>query len=92
MNIVLMEPLSVSEEKLKSVAQALNDGHLAAYGTDVFETEPPIPENHPLFSAKNVVATPHVAFATAESLNRRAEIAFSNVTKWLEGTVQNRML
>ena len=76
----------------QAVADALNSGRLAALGTDVFETEPPVAENHPFFSAKNVVATPHVAFATKESLNRRAEIAFDNITKWLSGTVQNRML
>ena len=76
----------------QAVADALNNGHLAALGTDVFETEPPVAENHPFFSAKNVVATPHVAFATMESLERRAEIAFDNVTKWLGGTIQNQML
>lgn len=76
----------------QAVADALNSGHLAAFGTDVFETEPPVAENHPFFSAKNVVATPHVAFATVESLERRADMAFDNVAKWLDGTVQNRML
>ena len=76
----------------QAVADALNGGHLAAFGTDVFETEPPVAEDHPFFSAKNVVATPHVAFATVESLERRADMAFDNVTKWLDGTVQNRML
>lgn len=76
----------------QAIADALNSGHLAALGTDVFEVEPPVDENHPFFSAKNVVATPHVAFATLESLGRRADIAFENVTKWLSGTVQNRML
>lgn len=76
----------------QAVADALNSGHLAAFGTDVFETEPPVAEDHPFFSAKNVVATPHVAFATVESLERRADMAFDNVAKWLDGTVQNRML
>lgn len=76
----------------QAVADALNSGHLGALGTDVFEVEPPVPEDHPFFGAKNVVATPHVAFATAESLDRRAEITFDNVVKWLEGTLQNQML
>ena len=65
----------------QAVADALNSGHRAAFGTDVFETEPPVAENHPFFSAKNVVATTHVAFATVESLERRADMAFDNVTK-----------
>lgn len=76
----------------QAVADALNSGHLAALGTDVFEMEPPVPQDHPFFGAKNVVATPHVAFATQESLNRRAGITFDNVVKWLEGTLQNQML
>lgn len=76
----------------QAVADALNSGHLAALGTDVFEVEPPVAEDHPFFTAKNVVATPHVAFATLESLNRRAEITFDNVVKWLEGSLQNQML
>ena len=76
----------------QAVADALNSGHLAALGTDVFEVEPPVAEDHPFFTAKNVVATPHVAFATLESLNRRAEITFDNVVKWLGGTLQNQML
>lgn len=76
----------------QAVADALNRGHLGALGTDVFELEPPVPQDHPFFGAKHVVATPHVAFATQESLQRRAEITFDNVVKWLEGTLQNQML
>lgn len=76
----------------QAVADALKAGHLAALGTDVFETEPPVPEDHPFFGAPNVVATPHVAFATIESLERRAAITFDNVVKWMAGTLQNQML
>lgn len=75
-----------------AVAAALHDGRLAALGTDVFEGEPPVAEDHPLLTAPHVVATPHVAFATVESIDRRAEITFDNVEKWLQGTLQNRML
>lgn len=71
----------------EAVAEALKSGHLAALGTDVFSTEPPIPQDHPYFTAPNVVATPHVAFATYESLRRRAEITFQNVTSWLDGQI-----
>ena len=82
-------------EKLKeraAVAEALKSGRLAALGTDVFEVEPPVAEDHPFFGAPNVVATPHVAFATVESIDRRAVITFDNVEKWLAGTLQNKML
>lgn len=76
----------------EAVAAALKTGHLSAFGTDVFETEPPVPEDHPFFGAPNVVAPPHVAFATIESLDRRAEIAFENVLRWMAGTIVNQML
>lgn len=72
-----------------ALARALNDGRLAGAGIDVFEMEPPIPTDHPLVNAKNVVLTPHVAFATKESMLRRAEITFNNVTAWMNGKPQN---
>jgi len=75
-----------------ALAEALKSGKLGAVGTDVFETEPPLPSDHPFLGAPRTVLTPHVAFATIESLERRAEITFDNVTKWFEGTLQNQML
>lgn len=74
-----------------ALADALNNGRLAGAGIDVFETEPPIAKDHPLLTAKNVIATPHVAFATKEALEKRAIIVFDNVDKWLKGTPQNVM-
>lgn len=73
----------------KALADALNIGKLAGAGIDVFESEPPIAKNHPLCSAKNTVLTPHVAFASREALEVRAEIVFANIEKWLAGAPQN---
>lgn len=70
-------------------AEALRNGRLAGAGIDVFETEPPIPADHPLLTAPNTIATPHVAFATEESMQKRAEIAMDNVRLWLDGRPQN---
>lgn len=75
-----------------AAAAALNEGRIAALGADVFEAEPPLPESHALLHAAHVVATPHIAFATEESLHNRAKITFDNVYAWLSGTIQNRML
>lgn len=72
-----------------ALAEALNAGELAGAGIDVFEGEPPIAENHPLCSAKNTVLTPHVAFASREALETRADIVFANIEKWLAGAPQN---
>ena len=55
----------------------------------MFEAEPPISETHPLLTAKHVIATPHVAFATKEALEKRAVIVFDNITGWLSDKPQN---
>lgn len=75
----------------EALADALNNGKLAGAGIDVFEMEPPIPKTHPLLTAKNLIATPHVAFATKEALEKRAVIVFDNITKWVKGAPQNVM-
>lgn len=72
-----------------ALAEALNAGKLAGAGIDVFEGEPPIAKEHPLCSAKNTVLTPHVAFASREALETRADIVFANIEKWLAGAPQN---
>lgn len=74
-----------------ALAAALKEGRIAGAAVDVFETEPPIAKDHPLLLAPNLVATPHVAFATKEALYKRAIIVFDNIVKYLEGTPQNVM-
>ncbi|MGI5970787.1 MAG: 2-hydroxyacid dehydrogenase [Oscillospiraceae bacterium] len=76
----------------EAAARALNEGRLGALGTDVFDTEPPLLPDHVLLNAKNVVATPHVGFATEESISRRAKITFDNVYSWLDGKLINQAL
>lgn len=73
----------------EALADALNNGQIAGAAVDVFETEPPIPLDHPLLHAKNLIASPHVAFATKEALEKRAVIVFDNITKWSDGKPQN---
>lgn len=73
----------------RALADALNEGRLAGAGIDVFEIEPPIAEKHPLCHAKNTVLTPHVAFASKEALEARADIVFANLWKYFEGEPQN---
>lgn len=71
------------------LADALNEGRLAGAGIDVFEIEPPIAEEHPLCHAKNTVLTPHIAFASKEALEARADIVFANLWKYFAGEPQN---
>ena len=76
----------------KALAEALNSGYLAGAGIDVFENEPPIDTSHPLLNCKNTIVTPHIAFASAESMKLRAQIVFENLKKWMEGDQINKIL
>ncbi|MCK8825375.1 2-hydroxyacid dehydrogenase [Fuchsiella alkaliacetigena] len=76
----------------EALAQALETGEIAGAGIDVFEMEPPIPEDHPLLNAPNTVVTPHVAYATEESFQKRARIVFNNIEAWLADEPQNLMI
>ena len=68
-----------------ALADALHAGRLAGAGIDVFETEPPIDSQHPLLTAPHVLATPHAAFATAQSMEKRAVLVCENLRAWLDG-------
>lgn len=74
-----------------ALAEALEEGRIAGACIDVFEKEPPVEKNHPLFSAPNAIVTPHVAFATKEALVKRAVIVFDNVAAYLDGAPKNKM-
>lgn len=76
----------------QALADALNSGYLGGAGIDVFEAEPPLATDHPLLHAKNTIVTPHVAFASAESMKARCEIVFENIRKWLDGKQENVIL
>ena len=69
---------------MDALAKALWSGLIKA-GIDVYEKDPPLPENHPLIGAPNLVCTPHVGFDTKESIGRRADMAFENITAWEAG-------
>lgn len=73
----------------RALADALNEDRIAGAAIDVFDMEPPIPEDYPLLNAKNTLLTPHVAFLTKEAMIRRAETEFANVLAYLDGKPQN---
>ncbi len=73
----------------QALAQALKDGVIAGAAVDVFETEPPVPADHVLFGAPNLIATPHVAFASHQAFEKRAVIVCENIKRWIDGEPQN---
>lgn len=72
-----------------ALANALKNGDIAGAGIDVFETEPPILKSHPLFDVPNIITTPHIAFATKQAFEKRADIVAKNIKQWLCGNPQN---
>ena len=74
------------------LAAALNDGVIAGAGIDVFDIEPPLAADEPLLATPNTLVTPHVAFATHESMTLRAEIVFDNLRAWMDGQQKNVIL
>ena len=73
----------------QDLADALNDGVIAGAAVDVFDKEPPLPADEPLLTAKNTLLTPHIAFASHESMTLRAKIVFDNLRAFLNGSPVN---
>ena len=73
----------------EALAEALKKGEIAGAGIDVFDMEPPLPEDYPLLSASHTVLTPHVGFDTEEAMERRASIVADNLRSFVEGKQKN---
>ena len=74
------------------LARALKEGLIAGAGIDVFTKEPPLDPDTQLLHAPNTLLTPHIAFATKESMTERARIVFDNLCAWLDGRQENVIL
>ncbi|PYI06823.1 hypothetical protein BO78DRAFT_367860 [Aspergillus sclerotiicarbonarius CBS 121057] len=80
----------VDEEAL---VRALQENRITGAATDVFAKEPAGPENSPLLAEGtedlNLVLTPHLAWATQQTLVNYERLLKETVEKWLVGEFMN---
>jgi D-3-phosphoglycerate dehydrogenase / 2-oxoglutarate reductase len=68
----------------RALAEALNEGRIGGAGLDVFEIEPPAPDN-PILRARNVVLSPHTTGNTVEATRLLAVASADIILRVLDG-------
>lgn len=73
-----------------ALADALNSGKLSGAAVDVLKQEP-MAENCPLRNAKNIIITPHTAWAPVATRKRLVGIVADNIKAFVEGNPKNNV-
>ncbi len=74
----------------QDLADALNNGKVAAAAVDVVSTEP-IQGNNPLLTAKNCIITPHIAWASVDARKRIMHTTAENIKSFIDGNPKNQV-
>lgn len=74
-----------------ALAQALNEGRVAGAALDVLTEEPMSPDT-PLRGARNLLLTPHIAWAPVETRRRLFDTVYDNLAAWMDGCPQNTVV
>lgn len=75
-------PIVVEED----LAKALKNGIISGAAIDVMQKEPPSHDN-PLLNAPNLIITPHIAWASNESLEKLLTGIENNISMFLDNTL-----
>ena len=68
----------------QALFEAINDGHIAGAGLDVFVDEP-TPADNPLFSLDQVLVSPHVGGFSEEARQRSSYRSARNILDLFDG-------
>ena len=77
-----------------AVKEAIKNKRIAGFGCDVYSTEP-FKDTHPyheIMDYKNVILTPHAAWAAYEARERCINIIMQNISSYLAGEKLNRVV
>ncbi len=67
-----------------ALVHALDSGRIGGAAFDVFDTHPIAPDN-PLMRLDNVILTPHIGGATAETIRRHSEMMTDDILRFTRG-------
>lgn len=70
------------------LVEALDNGIIAGAAIDVLDLEP-MRDHHPYLKAKNLIITPHIAWATIEARERLIKLVASNLEAFKNGSPIN---
>ncbi|MDP4594442.1 MAG: D-2-hydroxyacid dehydrogenase family protein [Beijerinckiaceae bacterium] len=68
----------------KAMVAALHAGEIGGAALDVYDIEP-LPKDHPLMSAPNVLLSPHLGYVMEENYRVSFPQALENIEAWLAG-------
>ena len=92
-NVILVNEARGAVVNESDVAEAVENGKIAAFGCDVYSIEP-FGEDHPYQRIKtmdNVLLTPHAAWGAYEARERCINIIAGNIQSFMVGKHQNRV-
>lgn len=92
-SVVLVNEARGAVLREDDVAEAVLNGKIAAFGCDVYSSEP-FPKNHPynkIKDKKNVILTPHAAWGAYEARERCINIIAENISSFISGKIKNRV-